>query len=121
MGLFQNESTAQAKPGLVAIVVFNLVEQGPFAEIDFEETKPLSVLCGDHAQLTGIGHDLLKNLNFVNSPERDYYLFNVTHGSIEYTFGPGDALLVYSDGSAKGIVDQSPEDLQRIWEALTRA
>lgn len=115
MGLLQDKTTARAKPALMGICVIKLVEQGSNVDVDFEETKPLTVLCGDYAQLAVIGKDILRNITFVASPERDYYLANVTHQGIDYTFGPGDALLVYADGSIKGIVDQSPEDLKRIW------
>ncbi len=119
MELLENETTINTKPLLMGLVVLKLVERGSSTEADFEETKPFSVLCGDYDQLATIGKDILQNIDFVTSPERDYYLFSITHDNIDYTFGPGDALLIYADGSIKGIVDQSPEDLERIWEVLS--
>ena len=117
MALSSNQ-TARAKPALMGIVLLKTVEQGRNIEEDLRLDKPMSVLCGDFDQLAAFGHDIIKNIDIVADPERDYYLFRVAYDGVEYTYAPGDALLVYADGSLKGIVGQSVDDLKRIWGVL---
>lgn len=118
MVFYDPPPVARAKPALMGILVLKLVEQGTSIEADLKADKPLSVLCGDYIRLATLGKDIIKNIDFVADPERDYYLFKVAYRGVEYTYAPGDALLVYADGSVKGIVGQSIEDLKRIWGVL---
>lgn len=117
----QTPQTVYAEPTLIGIIRLGTVERGRDIHEDVEIDNPFMLICGDHTSLAVRNAPWGKNINIITDPERDYYLFELAYDGITYTFGPGDAVLVYANGAVKGIVGQSNENLKAIFEVLTHA